>query len=63
MKKVIASIVLLVAFYFVVTDGMINHFNLEAVHQYAFNYGAIFFVIPFCLFVVLGMEFKEEGRV
>lgn len=58
--KVLAGILLLVAFYFVVADGMMAHFGLNQGIQYAFNFGAILILIPFCLFVIVEEKMAYE---
>jgi hypothetical protein len=60
MKKIISLIVILVAMYFIVADGMITVFNLTRGIQYAFNFGAILFIIPAALFFLLDMSLKED---
>ena len=62
MKKILFLIVLIATFYFVVSDGLMVHFNLEQSHQYAFNFAGILIISPACLFGLLGMEFKEDKQ-
>jgi hypothetical protein len=61
MKKIISLLVILVTFYFIVADGMMTVFNLSRGIQYAFNFGAIFMLLPFSLFYLVGLD-KEEAR-
>lgn len=61
MKKIISLIVILVTMYFIVSDGMMTVFNLSRGIQYAFNFGAIFMLLPFSLFYLVGLD-KEEAR-
>lgn len=61
MKKIIAAIVLLVVFYFIVADGMMTVFNYGRGIQYAFNMGALFVLIPFDLYFLLGID-KEDAK-
>lgn len=51
--KIIAGLLLLAVIYFVAADGMMVHFGLTQGIQYAFNFGAILLLIPFCLFVIV----------
>lgn len=60
MKKIISLIILVATVYFIVTDGMMVHFDLSQGIQYAFNLFGLFMVSPVCLFVLLGMEFVED---
>lgn len=60
MKKIISLIILVATVYFIVTDGMMVHFDLSQGIQYAFNLFGIFVISPACLFALLGMEFVEE---
>lgn len=63
MKKIISLIVILVTMYFIVADGMITVFNLAREIQYAFNFGAIFILLPAALFFLLGMTMTEEEQL
>lgn len=54
--RVLAGLFLLAVFYFIVADGMMTCFDLSRGIQYAFNFGAIFFLIPFTLYYILGRQ-------
>lgn len=58
--RAISTVFLLAVFYFVITDGMINHFECTRDIQYAFNMGAIFVLIPLGLHFLLGMNNQED---
>lgn len=60
MKKVLSIILILVAAYFIVCDGMSEIFNLAKVWQYMFNITAILGIIPLCVFNLFPVE---EDRV
>ena len=60
MKKFLATLVLLLASYMVVADGMMTHFELSRCYQYMFNFAAIFMVLPLCVFVLFGDDLKED---
>lgn len=62
MKKLIAVAVLLVTLYLIVTDGMLSIFHLDRVYQYAFNFGAIFIILPASTFTLVGYNQEEETR-
>ena len=51
--KILAGLLLLAVIYFVASDGMMVHFGLSQGIQYAFNFGAILLLIPFCFFVII----------
>ena len=51
--KILAGLLLLAVIYFVAADGMMVHFGLSQGIQYAFNFGAILLLIPFCFFVIV----------
>ena len=59
--RVLAGIILLAAVSFTVSDGMMTCFGLSRGIQYAFNFGAIFMLLPFSLFYLVGLD-KEEAR-
>lgn len=60
LAKILAGLLLLTAMYFVATDGMMVHFGLNQGIQYAFNFGAILILIPFCLFVIVEEKMAYE---
>ena len=64
MKRIIASIVILVTGYIVVSDGMMNIFDLARCHQYSFNWATLCVIYPFSLWYALGMDEEkgEEGK-
>lgn len=51
--KILAGLLLLAVIYFVAADGMMVHFGLSQGIQYAFNFGALLVLIPFCFFVIV----------
>lgn len=56
MKKIICAIIILVASYIVICDGMCEIFNLAKVWQYMFNFATILFIIPMCVFQLIPVE-------
>lgn len=58
--KILAGLFLLAVIYFVATDGMMVHFGLSQGIQYAFNFGAILILIPFCFFVIIQEKIAYE---
>lgn len=58
--KLFSAILLLATMYMIVADGMIGHFNLTRAEQYVFNLSAIFAIIPFGLYLLLGL-YEEES--
>lgn len=59
--RILAAAFLLAVLYFMIADGMINHFNLSRGIHYAFNMGSVFILIPFGLYFFLGMNVEDEG--
>lgn len=59
--RILAALFLLAVFYFMIADGMINHFNLSRGNQYAFNMGSVFILIPLGLHFLLGMNLEDEA--
>lgn len=53
LAKVFAGLFLLAVIYFVAADGMMVHFGLSRGIQYAFNFGAVLLLIPFCFFIMI----------
>lgn len=53
LAKIFAGLFLLAVIYFVAADGMMVHFGLGRGIQYAFNFGAILLLIPFCFFIMI----------
>lgn len=51
--KILAGLFLLAVIYFVAADGMMVHFGLDRGIQYAFNFGAILLLIPFCFYIII----------
>lgn len=58
--KVFAGLFLLAVMYFVVADGMMVHFGLSQGVQYAYNFGAILVLIPFCFYVLVQEKMAYE---
>ena len=58
--RAISTVFLLAVFYFMIADGMINHFNLSRGIQYAFNMGSVFILVPLGLHFLLGMNLEDE---
>lgn len=50
--KIISVLLLLAVIYFVACDGMMVHFGFSQGVQYAFNFGAILCLIPFCIYII-----------
>ena len=61
-KQMLCLFLTLILMYFVVADGMINHFGLSQSIQYAFNYGAIFLGLPACVFFLFEPEKFVYGK-
>lgn len=61
MKRTLAIIVILVTGYLMISDGIMNIFDLARCHQYSFNMAAIFVILPFAFWYALGMD-KEDGK-
>ena len=51
--KILAGLFLLAVIYFIVADGMMVHFGLSQGIQYAYNFGAIFLLVPFSIFIIV----------
>lgn len=61
MKKLLSLLLLIAAFYFVVADGMMVHFNQPQDIQWIYNLCAIVCIIPFSLYYLLGMD-EERAK-
>ena len=59
--KILAGLFLLAVIYFIVSDGMMTHFDLSQGIQYAYNLGSIVILIPLGLYFLLGMN--EESAL
>lgn len=60
LAKILAGLLLLAVIYFIAADGMMVHFGLTQGIQYAFNFGAILILIPFCFFVIIQEKIAYE---
>lgn len=61
LKNVLAAIFLLVVMYFVIVDGMMTHFDLSRGIQYAYNFSAIFVLMPLGLYFLLDMDVDTKA--
>jgi hypothetical protein len=61
-SKIVAGMIILVAMYFVVSDGLVGHFDLPRSYQYIYNYAALFLLLPFLLFGVIGEEIPQHEK-